>query len=1056
MPDLPPSIASFTVRGGPLDGQRLDADEAVDEILIGSDTDCRFCLDAPGVSPIHARIWMDLDGVTVHDTHSPRGIYVNDDRVKGQAPLRDRDILWLGAPGDESSVMIECRLASAGEEAAAGPAAAAVEEGDALADLVPAAPPAEARAPRSPAAASGPAVEDALADLVPAASPAEPHPDATMFAMPASAFSRPAEPELEELLTPEPEPLIASMAEPEPVLEVAPEPAPPAAAESDSGFDFFVEEPGAEPAPPPPPAAAPPAAAPAAPLDDLLVMDPGPPGPPAAAAAGPAAVESVSPEEGAFFIEDEPEAPAAPTPAAAAPSFVAEPAAGEPEMVEDAFFVEDNPPAVMFDEPVVLEEEPAPPAPAAAPPPVPVAKATPAAPAARPATPVPLAAQTQPVEPPPIPRRKPTEAAPAAADRAAGAGPAAPVPRPSAPRPPSPRTQPAAGPRPAAAKAGGGLPPAAKYGAIAVAALVLLGGAVVLISRSPSAPKLEGISPSRVAPGQTLTLSGKDFAPQAQGNTVRIEGKPARVLKAAPTELQVEVPELAAAAGRPTQVPVTVSVGGRDSAAMQVTVYQTPRIHGVSPSVAMPGEEVTLAGTNWGLGAKVRFGSIEAPVVSATATALRVRVPDGAGGVGASVPVVVTMGADASNAFSFLLGRLPLATGVEPKTASAGDLVTITGRGFHMQPASNAVKIGGAPALVVGSSDVDVKAIVPRGAAPGASAPVEVKVEALDNVAQSSLTVSPPLDPVDFSFAAEPFVDAAGHQHALLTTGLGPAFVLSDSGGRSAAERALDATRRLGAAAVPLRASRGEDLEVRGVDSDPVIVLMGKSDPILTVTEEDAAAYNEDWTRLGGRGGPVSRGRLALWWGAVARDLVLMLVRGESPRHAAGLAPEGKVLVDLFDAARQTGRFGVPLSAVESARPGAREALRIVGLRVPAAVAGPPPAGGAAAATAAGTPALTLDGAWTGAETDAEGRKSVTVRFSGTTGSLSYQRALSVSVPLTGVEQPRKGQVRYSVKTAAGTRFYVGRWDGAKITGTIFSDAATTFPIGSFELRSEQ
>ena len=74
MPDLPPSIASFTVRGGPLDGHSLDADEVVDEILIGSDTDCRFCLDLPGVSPIHARVWMDLDGVTVHDTHSPRGV----------------------------------------------------------------------------------------------------------------------------------------------------------------------------------------------------------------------------------------------------------------------------------------------------------------------------------------------------------------------------------------------------------------------------------------------------------------------------------------------------------------------------------------------------------------------------------------------------------------------------------------------------------------------------------------------------------------------------------------------------------------------------------------------------------------------------------------------------------------------------------------------------------------------------------------------------------------------------------------------------------------------
>jgi hypothetical protein len=393
---------------------------------------------------------------------------------------------------------------------------------------------------------------------------------------------------------------------------------------------------------------------------------------------------------------------------------------------------------------------------------------------------------------------------------------------------------------------------------------------------------------------------------------------------------------------------------------------------------------------------------------------------------------------------------------VDPKTAAAGDVVTIAGRGFHMQPASNAVKIGGAPALVVASSDADVKAIVPRGAAAGPSVPVEVKVEGLDNAGQSTLTVSPPLDPVDFSFAAEPFVDAAGHEHALLTTALGPAFVLSDSGGRSAAERAVEATRRLNAAAVPLRASRGEDLEVRGVDADPVIVLMGKSDPILEVSAEDAAAYDEDWTRLGRRGGAVSRGRLALWWGALAKDLVLMLVRGESPRHAAGLAPEGRVLVDLFDAARQTGRFGVPLTVVESARPGTRDALRVLGLRVPAAVAGPPPAGGAAATPAAGVAALKLDGVWTGAETDSEGRKFVTIRFSGSTGSLSYQRALSVSVPLTGVEHPRKDQVRYSVKTAAGTRFYVGRWDGEKITGTIFSDAATTFPMGSFELSPER
>jgi hypothetical protein len=1038
MPDPPSSTATFTVRGGPLDRRRLDVDEAVDEILIGSDTDCRFCLDVPGVSPIHARVWMDLDGVTVHDTHSPRGVYVNDDRVTGQAALRDRDILWLGPPGDESSVMIECRFALPATDSGADSAVAAADASDALAGLVPSAP-ADAAAPHGPSLGSHPSRDDdALADLLPAESPAQAHPDATMFAMPAIAVPDRGAPQLEELLAPEPE-LVAAPS-PEPV------PAPEPAAAQDTGYDFFVEEPAAEPPPEPAPPA--PAAA-SSELDDLLVIDPGPAAvvaPPAAApaAAAPPSAVSAEPAGDEFFVEDD----------AASASGGAEPAV-------DGFFVEETPPAVIFDEPFVIDEPAA--APSSAPPPPPPAAAPAVAPVPPPIPPTSRTDQPAPTaEPPPVPPRKPPGAAP---QPAAAARPGAPeARRPATPRPaprPAPRPQPAAAPAPAtpraaAAASRGGLPAMAKYGALAAVVLVILGVVAFMASRSMRAPKLEGANPSRVGPGQTLSLTGQNFAAQPQANSVRFDGgRPARVLKASATEVQVEVPDVPTSAGRDSPVKVTVTVDGHESSPLQVSVFQSPRIHGLSPSVAMPGEEVTLAGTGWGMGAKVRFGPADAPVLGATATTLRVRVPDAAGAPGTSLPVVVSMGSDASNSFPFLVGRLPLVTGIEPRTVSAGDVVTIAGRGFNIQPASDTVKIGGAPALVVASTDAEVKAIVPRGAAPGTDAPVEVRVAGLDNVAQATLTVSPPLDPVEFSFAAEPFTDAAGHEHAVLTTGLGPAFVLSASGRHSAAERAAEAERRLNAAAIPLRATRGEDLEVRGVDADPIIVLMGKSDPLLEVTEEDAAAYNEDWTKLGGKGGPVTRGRLALWWGAVARDLVLMLVRGESPRHAAGLAPEGKVLVDLFETAHQTGRFGVPVSVIEAARPATKDALRIVGLRVPAPVAGPPGPGGAAP-PAAGAAGLRLDGVWTGAETDAEGRHFVTVRFSGTGGDLSYQRALSVSVPLTGVEQPRKGSVRYSVKMATGTRFYVGQWDGERITGKIFSDAANNFPIGSFELGPER
>src|SRR5262245_59678365 len=98
---------SINVLSGPLAGKKLVIEDAVDNILIGSDASCRFCLDLPGISPIHARLWVDLNGATVYDTNSPRGVYVNDDRVVREAPVRNGDILWLGPPGDDQSVLIQ-------------------------------------------------------------------------------------------------------------------------------------------------------------------------------------------------------------------------------------------------------------------------------------------------------------------------------------------------------------------------------------------------------------------------------------------------------------------------------------------------------------------------------------------------------------------------------------------------------------------------------------------------------------------------------------------------------------------------------------------------------------------------------------------------------------------------------------------------------------------------------------------------------------------------------------------------------------------------------------
>ncbi len=181
MPDGPKQ-PSLTVLSGPLADTVFVLDEVVDNILIGSDPTCRFHIDAAGVSPIHARLWVDLAGITVYDTNSPLGLYVNDDRVVEKSPLRNGDVLWLGPPGDDQSVMLQCRVP------ASVPAAALVEpEDDPGGRTVAFMSPFRADSLPPPAATSAASVDEAM-DEAPA-SPVEDPLEATV----AESFPRAAE-----------------------------------------------------------------------------------------------------------------------------------------------------------------------------------------------------------------------------------------------------------------------------------------------------------------------------------------------------------------------------------------------------------------------------------------------------------------------------------------------------------------------------------------------------------------------------------------------------------------------------------------------------------------------------------------------------------------------------------------------------------------------------------------------------------------------------------------------------------------------------------------------
>jgi len=101
---------SLAVLGGPMAGAKFLLPEPPASILVGSDLACHFRLELPGVSPTHAYIAVEDDGVTIDRGESPEGLHVNDNPVIGPTPLANGDIVWLGTPGEPDVVMLQCIL----------------------------------------------------------------------------------------------------------------------------------------------------------------------------------------------------------------------------------------------------------------------------------------------------------------------------------------------------------------------------------------------------------------------------------------------------------------------------------------------------------------------------------------------------------------------------------------------------------------------------------------------------------------------------------------------------------------------------------------------------------------------------------------------------------------------------------------------------------------------------------------------------------------------------------------------------------------------------------
>ena len=142
-----------------------------------------------------------------------------------------------------------------------------------------------------------------------------------------------------------------------------------------------------------------------------------------------------------------------------------------------------------------------------------------------------------------------------------------------------------------------------------------------------TAPTLSSIAPTSGKVGSTVTLSGTGFSTTSSQNTVKFNGTTATVTNATATSLTVTVPTGA------TSGNVTVTVNGKTSAGIHFDVAATLTVISYDPASGNVGTPVVITGSGFDSNPSVnvvKFNGVAAQVTEATATTLKVTVPNGA------------------------------------------------------------------------------------------------------------------------------------------------------------------------------------------------------------------------------------------------------------------------------------------------------------------------------------------------------------------------------------------------------------------------------------------
>lgn len=205
--------------------------------------------------------------------------------------------------------------------------------------------------------------------------------------------------------------------------------------------------------------------------------------------------------------------------------------------------------------------------------------------------------------------------------------------------------------------------------------------------------------------GDTVRIYGSSFA---EVTSVKFDQLEAAMVSISDTIVVVLVPEEATSGNIQVLTP-----NEEVSTVLPFSVlYKEPILTSFSPEQGAIGDEVQISGEHFFGEIVVKFGALQAEIVSSTSTLIVVKVPLGAEEV--KLTVSTTGGSAVSEKeFEVIDPTAPVVTSISPRSGVFGDVITITGA--NLGNVQN-FKVGFQSASIISSSATSLQFEIPEGA----------------------------------------------------------------------------------------------------------------------------------------------------------------------------------------------------------------------------------------------------------------------------------------------------------------------------------------------------